>query len=115
MAWRRRMGDRTSPGRAGNARAVVPETRERAMTITTMAAHDIEPGRSPRGVACPGHVFAADVRADPRLVWTALTDPARPPGIGTAWRRARRGFPATRSSSASAAAAIGRVPARPVR
>jgi uncharacterized protein YndB with AHSA1/START domain len=36
-----------------------------------------EPGRPPRGVACAGHVFAAHVRADPALVWTALTDPAQ--------------------------------------
>jgi hypothetical protein len=42
-----------------------------------MAAHDIRPGRAPRGVACAGHVFAAHVRADPGLVWTALTDPGR--------------------------------------
>jgi hypothetical protein len=42
-----------------------------------MTAHDIEPGRAPRGVACAGHVFAAHVRADPGLVWTALTDPGQ--------------------------------------
>jgi hypothetical protein len=36
-----------------------------------------EPGREPRGVACAAHVFAAHVRADPALVWTALTDPGR--------------------------------------
>ncbi len=53
--------------------------------ITAMTARDIEPGcaprgepgRPPRGVACAGHVFAAHVRADPELVWTALTDPAQ--------------------------------------
>jgi uncharacterized protein YndB with AHSA1/START domain len=27
-----------------------------------------------RGVACAGHVFAAHIRADPGLVWAALTD-----------------------------------------
>jgi uncharacterized protein YndB with AHSA1/START domain len=27
--------------------------------------------------ACAGHVFAAHVRADPGLVWTALTDPGQ--------------------------------------
>ncbi len=36
-----------------------------------------EPARQPRGVACAGHVFAAYVRADPGLVWTALTDPGQ--------------------------------------
>ena len=36
-----------------------------------------KPGRSPRGVACAGHVFAAHVGADPGLVWTALTDPGQ--------------------------------------
>ena len=40
-----------------------------------MGTHDTEPSRSPRGVACAGHVFAAHVRADPGVVWTALTDP----------------------------------------
>ena len=48
-----------------------------------MTAHDLEPSRPPRGepgcpprgVACAGHVFAAHVRADPGLVWAALTDP----------------------------------------
>jgi len=40
-----------------------------------MTASDIEPSRPPRGLACAGHVFAACVRADPGLVWTALTDP----------------------------------------
>jgi hypothetical protein len=34
-----------------------------------------EPGRRPRGVACAAHVFAAHVRADPGLIWTALTGP----------------------------------------
>src|ERR1700758_5134136 len=50
-----------------------------------MTAHDAQPGRSPRGergrqqrgVACAAHVFAAHVRADPALVWTALTDPGQ--------------------------------------
>jgi hypothetical protein len=28
-------------------------------------------------VACAGHAFAAHVRADPGLVWTALTDPGQ--------------------------------------
>ena len=45
-----------------------------------MAAHDTEPSRSPRGVACAGHVFAAHVRADPGMVWTALTDPGQTAG-----------------------------------
>ncbi len=53
--------------------------------ITAMTARDIEPGCPPRGepgcpprgVACAGHVFAAHVRADPGLVWTALTDPGQ--------------------------------------
>ena len=64
-----------------------------------MTAHDIEPGRPPRGepgrpprgepgcppraepgcpprgVACAGHVFSVHVRAEPGLVWAALTDP----------------------------------------
>ena len=42
-----------------------------------MTAYDIRPGRAPRGVACAGHVFAAHVRADPGLVWAALTDPGQ--------------------------------------
>ena len=42
-----------------------------------MTAHDFGPGRPPRGVACARHVFAADVRAEPGLVWTALTDPGQ--------------------------------------
>ena len=53
--------------------------------ITTMTAHHTEPSRSPRGehgrqqrgVACAAHVFNAHVRADPGLVWAALTDPAQ--------------------------------------
>jgi hypothetical protein len=53
--------------------------------ITAMTAHDIgpsrpprgEPGCPPRGVACAGHVFAAYVRADPGLVWAALTGPGQ--------------------------------------
>ena len=48
-----------------------------------MTGRDTEPSRPPRGesgrpargMACAGHVFAAHLRADPRLVWTALTDP----------------------------------------
>jgi hypothetical protein len=53
-----------------------------------------------RGVACAAHVFAAHVRADPALVWTALTDPGphcrvplRPGGaldLGTEFRLAGR-------------------------
>ena len=51
--------------------------------MTAMTAHDIEPSRPPRGEpGCPprgvvwaGHGFAAHVRADPALVWTALTNP----------------------------------------
>ena len=50
-----------------------------------MTAHDIGPGRPPRGepgcpprgMACAGHVFAAHLRADPGLVWAALTDPGQ--------------------------------------
>ena len=42
-----------------------------------MAIHDTEPSHSPRDVAGAGHVFAAHVRADPGLVWTALTDPGQ--------------------------------------
>ena len=42
-----------------------------------MAAYDAEPARKPRGVACARHVFAAHVRADPGLVWAALTDPGQ--------------------------------------
>jgi uncharacterized protein YndB with AHSA1/START domain len=45
--------------------------------ITAVAAHDTEPSRPPRGVACAGHVFAAHVRGDPGLVWAALTDPGQ--------------------------------------
>jgi uncharacterized protein YndB with AHSA1/START domain len=40
-----------------------------------MAAYDIEPSYRPRGLACAAYVFAAHVRADPGLVWTALTSP----------------------------------------
>jgi hypothetical protein len=36
-----------------------------------------ESSRQPRGVPCTGHVFAAHVRADPGLVWAALTDPGQ--------------------------------------
>ena len=50
-----------------------------------MDAHGTERGRSPRGergrlprgVTCTAHIFAAQVRADPVLVWTALTDPGQ--------------------------------------
>ena len=45
-----------------------------------MTAHDTEPSRLPRGVACAGHVFAAHVRADPGVIWTALTDPGQTAG-----------------------------------
>jgi uncharacterized protein YndB with AHSA1/START domain len=38
---------------------------------------DTEAGQTPRGFACVAHVFAAHVRADPELVWTALTDPGQ--------------------------------------
>ena len=34
-------------------------------------------GSSPRGVTCVAHVFTAHIRADPGLVWTALTDPGQ--------------------------------------
>ena len=48
-----------------------------------MTAHHTEPShpprgehdRKPRGVACAAHIFAAHVRADPGLIWAALTDP----------------------------------------
>ena len=42
-----------------------------------MAIHDTEPSYSPRDVAGAGHVFAAHLRADPGLVWAALTGPGR--------------------------------------
>jgi len=42
-----------------------------------VAAHGTESSRPPRGVACAAHVFAAHVRADPGLVWAALTDPGQ--------------------------------------
>jgi Activator of Hsp90 ATPase homolog 1-like protein len=50
-----------------------------------MTAHHIEPGRSPRGehdrqprgVAYAAHVFAAHIRADPGLIWAALTGPGQ--------------------------------------
>jgi uncharacterized protein YndB with AHSA1/START domain len=55
------------------------------MGITAMTGRDIGPGRPPRGepgcpprgVACAGHVFGAHVRADPGLVWAALTGPGQ--------------------------------------
>ncbi len=42
-----------------------------------MTAHETEPSRPLRGVACAAHVFAAHVRADPGRVWAALTDPGQ--------------------------------------
>ena len=36
-----------------------------------------EHDRQPRGMACAAHIFAAYVRADPGLVWAALTDPGQ--------------------------------------
>lgn len=50
-----------------------------------MTAYETEPSRSPRdedghqppGGACAAHVFTAHVRADPALVWAALTDPGQ--------------------------------------
>jgi uncharacterized protein YndB with AHSA1/START domain len=45
-----------------------------------MAAHETEPSRLPRDVACAEHVFAAHMRADPGLVWMALTDPGQTAG-----------------------------------
>jgi uncharacterized protein YndB with AHSA1/START domain len=55
------------------------------MGITAMTGRGVGPGRPPRGepgcpprgVACAGHVFAAYVRADPGLVWAALTSPGQ--------------------------------------
>ena len=44
-----------------------------------MGAHDAEPGLSTRGVTFAAHTFAAWTRADPEVVWTALTDPGRTP------------------------------------
>jgi hypothetical protein len=43
-------------------------------------------------VTCAGHVFTAHVRANPGLVWTALTDPGRTAAYlyGLAGARARR-------------------------
>jgi hypothetical protein len=37
----------------------------------------VDGGSSPRGVTCVAHVFTAHVRADPGLVWTALTGPGQ--------------------------------------
>jgi hypothetical protein len=45
-----------------------------------MTAHDIEPAHMPRGVPSASYVFAAHVRADPGVVWTALTDPGQTAG-----------------------------------
>ena len=44
-----------------------------------MGAHDAEPGLSSRGVTFAAHTFAAWTRADPEVVWTALTDPGKTP------------------------------------
>jgi uncharacterized protein YndB with AHSA1/START domain len=44
-----------------------------------MGAHDAEPGLSSRGVTFAAHTFAAWTRADPEVVWTALTDPGQTP------------------------------------
>ena len=44
-----------------------------------MGAHDAEPGLSTRGVTFAAHTFAAWTRADPEVVWTALTDPGQTP------------------------------------
>jgi uncharacterized protein YndB with AHSA1/START domain len=38
-----------------------------------------EPGLSSRGVTFAAHTFAAWTRADPEVVWTALTDPGQTP------------------------------------
>ena len=37
----------------------------------------VDGGSSPRDVTCVAHVFTAHVRADPGLVWTALTGPGQ--------------------------------------
>jgi hypothetical protein len=42
-----------------------------------MGAKDAGPGLSARGVTFAGHTFAAWTRADPGVVWTALTDPGQ--------------------------------------
>jgi len=44
-----------------------------------MGAYDTEPGLSSRGVTFAAHTFAAWTRADPEVVWTALTDPGQTP------------------------------------
>src|ERR1700750_1611767 len=44
-----------------------------------MDARDTEPGLSSRGVTFAAHSFAAWTRADPEVVWTALTDPGQTP------------------------------------
>ena len=44
-----------------------------------MDARDTEPGLSSRGVTFAAHTFAAWTRADPEVVWTALTDPGQTP------------------------------------
>jgi uncharacterized protein YndB with AHSA1/START domain len=44
-----------------------------------MDARDTEPGLSSRGVTFAAHSFAAWNRADPEVVWTALTDPGQTP------------------------------------
>ena len=40
-----------------------------------MAAHEAGPGLSSHGVTFAAHTFAAWTRADPAVVWTALTEP----------------------------------------
>jgi hypothetical protein len=42
-----------------------------------MGANDAGPGLSARGVTFAGHTFAAWTRADPGVIWTALTDPGQ--------------------------------------
>ena len=46
-----------------------------------MDARDTEPGLSSRGVTFAAHSFAAWTRADPEVVWTALTNPGQTPGF----------------------------------
>jgi hypothetical protein len=58
-----------------------------------MTADHAEPSRSPRGehdlqprgVASAAYVFAGHVRADPGMVWAALTGPGDPP-LYLTWR-----------------------------
>ena len=44
-----------------------------------MGANDAGPGLSARGITFARHTFAAWTRADPGVVWTALTDPGQTP------------------------------------